>query len=780
LDSRDPVGRPGIDVHQFYSLDMPQTKSAALADIFSFTGSRGMGEPTRYTIQFTHPERDLSRSGYLNQTAGFVIQPPPATSWSPREEARRIPGVITGFAQLSSSPDQTVYEVVLESRLALLRNSPKVRFFFDMSEPEIIGQILREHDFNQIFGDFQFDLYQTYRKRPIVTQWEEDDLTFITRLCRRTGIWFVCEQGKHCELVRFGDDFTHYVHDKDRFTVPYRDPSGFHTAGLESVHSLAMRTTMVPASYSVRSYNPEQRNNEPVNGAEPIYGDSTTYGKTYNWGLDLDDQKDAAREAKLRQEAALSEQVVYSGTCDMLDMRPSCVLELENRELPDVKYGLLIVGMKCGASRKEGYKVEFTAIPSERQYRMPLREETWPRIAGVITGMIASTKDYVGPYIDDQGRYIVSLHADRDERTPGLQSCPMRFAKPFAGPGQTGFHFGLEPGTVVGVAFLWNNPDRPFISHVLHTAKHTDPVVSGYPWAQRNTIRTRSNNTLQMDDRSGQEHIKVATEHGKSQLNLGHAVNRRNEQRGEGAELRTDGKASVRGGGGLLLTADVQAQAQGQQTDTQRADGQFGLTQAQAQELANAAQTAKAEIADLQAENDWLKNELAGLKEAVIALSAPKGIGVATPGRMMVSTGKDASFATSASFNVSAFRKVVMAAREAISMFAQTGISLLAARGKVQIQAITDGLDVAAQKDAYIRSIGGKVIIEAKDELVLMCGGSYISLKPHNLINATNGDYIERAASWSKADPDGTMTKAAVPYISDIADLNQHSSRFSG
>jgi type VI secretion system secreted protein VgrG len=145
-----------------------------------------------------------------------------------------------------------------------------------------------------------------------------------------------------------------------------------------------------------------------------------------------------------------------------------------------------------------------------------------------------------------------------------------------------------------------------------------------------------------------------------------------------------------------------------------------------------------------------------------------------------VSTGKDASFATSASFNVSAFRKIVMAAREAVSIFAQTGISLLAARGKVQIQAITDGLDVAAQKDAYIRSIGGKVIIEAKDELVLMCGGSYISLKPHNLINATNGDYIERAASWSKADPDGTMTKAAVPYISDIADLNQHSSRFSG
>ncbi|CAB3790918.1 hypothetical protein LMG28614_03195 [Paraburkholderia ultramafica] len=780
MNSRDPLVRPGIDVHQYYTLDLPSTASAAQADIYSFNGTRGMGVPTNYKIQFTHPLPDLPRGDYINKMASFVIQPPLATPWSEPEAARRIHGMITSFAQIASNRDQTMYEVTLESRLALLRNMPRTRYFFGESEPEIIQKILTEHGFNQIFADFRFELYRSYRARPIITQWNEDDLAFTMRLCRRVGIWFVCETGEQCEVVRFGDDFTHYIHDQQRFMVPYQERNGLHTVGRESVQSLEMRSTMMPGKFSARNYSPEQPNNDPMNGTQSIHGDTTTYGEAYTWGLDLEDEQDAAREVELRQEAALAEQVVYAGRCDMLDIGPSCVLEFSNRKLPEVKYGLLVVSMTCSASHKEGYKVEFTAIPSDRQYRMPLREETWPRIQGVVTGTIASTNDYVGPYLDAQGRYIVNIHADRDQRTPGLESCPMRLAKPYGGQGQTGFHFGLEPGTIVTVGFLWGNPDRPYISQVLHTARHVDPIVVGHPWSQRHTIHTRSNNTLQMEDRSGQEHIKLATESGKSQLNLGYLVNRKNEQRGSGIEVRTDSHAAVRGGAGLLLTADSQTQAKGHQTDTQPASDQFSLTQAQAEELARAATTAKAEIADLKAENDWLKGELVGLKEAVIALSAPHGIGMATPGRMMVSTAKDTSFATSASFNVSAFRKIVMAAKEAISLFAQNGISMFAARGKVQIHAITDGLDVASQKDAYIRSTGGKVIIEAKDELLLKCGGSYISLKPHNLTNATPGDYVERAVSWQKADPDGVLTKAAVPYVTDIADLARHGSRFSG
>ncbi|MEW6345440.1 MAG: type VI secretion system tip protein VgrG, partial [Pseudomonadota bacterium] len=92
MNSRDPAVRPGIDVHPFYSLEIAATPGAALADIYSFKGTSGMGVPTKYTIEFTHPQRDLPRSGYLNRMATFVIQPPAATRWSKPEAARRVYG----------------------------------------------------------------------------------------------------------------------------------------------------------------------------------------------------------------------------------------------------------------------------------------------------------------------------------------------------------------------------------------------------------------------------------------------------------------------------------------------------------------------------------------------------------------------------------------------------------------------------------------------------------------------------------------------------------------
>lgn len=754
MNSRDPLARPGINVHQYYSLDIPSSGGAALANVYAFDGTRGMGEPTKYTIQFTHPQRDLPRTDFILKPASFVIQPPPATRWHTPEDARRVQGVITGFSLVASNHEQTMYEVTLESRLALLRNSPRTRFFLNESEPEVIERVLRENGFDKVLADYVFSLYRSYRKRPIITQWQEDDLAFITRLCRRIGIWFVCETGKHCETVRFGDDFTHYVHDRERLTVPYQEPNGLHTVGRESVQSLTMKTKTVPTKFTVRSYSPEQPNNLRMDGTKAIRDDRTTYGEAYTWGRDLDDEQDAAREALLRQEAALAEQIVYTGECDLLDMAPSCVLRLSNRALPEVKHGLLVVSMKCSASLKQGYKVAFTAIPSDRIYRMPLKEETWPRIQGVVTGKVASTQGYVGPYLDGQGRYIVSIHADADGRTPGLESCPMRLAKPFAGQGQTGFHFALEPDTIVLVGFLWGDPDRPYISQVLHTAHHTDPVVMGYPWATRHTIHTRSNNTLQMEDREGKEHIKLATEHGKTQLNLGYAVDRNNADRGEGYELRTDLKGHLRAGGGMLVSTDAQPVARGHLTDMEPATEQFHLTQAQAQELADAARAAQAEVADVKAENAWLKDELAGLKEAVIALSAPKGIGMATPDRMLFSAGKDASVTTSSSFNVSAMKHVVIAAGEVLSLFAhRCGIKLFAARGKVQIQAQSDEISIASEQDTTITSSKGRVVIEAKKELLFKCGGSYFRMTANGIEDATRGDRKWRAAAFDRSGP---------------------------
>ena len=737
-------------IHQFYGLDMPQTLTAAQANIYAVHGSTGIGEPTRYTIQFTHVANDLSRTDYLNKPAALVIQPP-HDRWSAPETPRRIYGMVTRFALLGSSGDESTYEIELESRLALLRGSMRCRFFLDMSEPEIIAQILKEHDFNQIVASFEFVLYGSYRKRPFVMQWHEDDLAFITRLCRRTGIWFICEAGRTCENVRFCDDLTHYRRDP-ALTVAYREDSGLDSVGVEFVSRLHMQASTVSKRQTVRTYHTERRSSDIVEASKDIRDDATAYGESYAWGAPYLSEDEAKREALLRHEAMLAAQIEYRGTCNLLDLSPASVLRLSNRELPDAPHGLLITRMTCRASRKAAYRVEFTAIPADRLYRLPLMEAHWPRIEGVITGTVASPSNTVDPHLDSQGRYIVHLHADRDSRTPGLQSCPMRLAKPFAGPGQTGFHFGLVEGTIVTVGFLWGNPDLPFISQVLHTAEDTDPIIAGYPWGTRNTIRTRSNNTLQMDDRQGREHIKLATEHGKTQLNLGHTVNRKNEERGTGFELRSDNRGHVRAGGGLHLSAYAQPKAMGLQADMQPAMQQFNALQTRVQQLTDSAQASDADVADLRAENQWLKNELENLKQSVLALSAPGGIGMATPERVMVSAGKDVSVASAAQINLHALKRITMAAARKVSIFAQQGIKIFSAKGPVQIQSQGDLLSLAAQQDVTVSSVDGAVFVRAQKELTLECGGAYVQIKHGSItLGAVHGVLIK--GPWKRWRP---------------------------
>ena len=97
----DVAVRVGVNVHQFYSLDMPWAHSPALADIFAFEGMRAIGEPIKYASRFTHPQHDLSRTEYLKRPAAFVTQPSPRNRWS---------------------------------RVALLRNGPKCCFFLENTE----------------------------------------------------------------------------------------------------------------------------------------------------------------------------------------------------------------------------------------------------------------------------------------------------------------------------------------------------------------------------------------------------------------------------------------------------------------------------------------------------------------------------------------------------------------------------------------------------------------------------------------------------------------------
>ncbi|ULJ63705.1 type VI secretion system tip protein VgrG [Wielerella bovis] len=389
--------------------------------------------------------------------------------------------------------------------------------------------------------------------------------------------------------------------------------------------------------------------------------------------------------------------------------------------------GWLIISVEHSGSRDAAYTNTFTAIPAHLPYRP--KRLPHPKVAGSLNAHVVSPDNYTYAYIDDMGRYRVRLPFDLDEWSPGGDSRPVRLAKPYAGPSY-GQHFPLHEGTEVMLSFVQGNPDRPYISGVMHDSKNQEHVNN--EWNTRNVIRTWANNKLRMEDKQGQEHIKLATDYQKSQLNLGHIVNQTREKRGdngEGFELRTDGWGSIRSNKGLLLTSYGQQGAQGHVLNMDETIAQLEQALALAKNLNKAAKIAQNAETSVKSQQNQLSGSLKDLRQSAIIQTAPNGIASATEQSQLHTAQENIHLISGEETDISAGSNVTVHAAQSLNLFAQTeGAKLQANQGKVSIQAQNDEMQINALKDATITSSAGKVVIAAKDEILLTSGGAYIKI----------------------------------------------------
>ncbi len=248
-------------------------------------------------------------------------------------------------------------------------------------------------------------------------------------------------------------------------------------------------------------------------------------------------------------------------------------------------------------------------------------------------------------------------------------------------------------------------------------------------------IRTPAFNKLRMEDKRGEEHIKLSTEYGgKTQLNLGHNVDSERALRGEGAELRTDKWVTVRGGAGVFISADKQLSANGKMLGMDEAIAQLENALSIAKSLSTGAETAQAFPADTAS---WagLNDALKDLAQAGMVLNAPEGVSISSPKGVRVSSGSESvGVAAGGNADISVMKKFTAVAGQAVSLLAQKmGMKLFAAKGKVEIQAQDDNIEALAKKDITVTSVEGTVTVTAAKELVLTCGGAYIKLSGGNL-----------------------------------------------
>ena len=113
---------------------------------------------------------------------------------------------------------------------------------------------------------------------------------------------------------------------------------------------------------------------------------------------------------------------------------------------------------------------------------------------------------------------------------------------------------------------------------------------------------------------------------------------------------------------------------------------------------------------------------------------SPSGIGVATQQSVHVSAGEQVNLVSGGSVHVAAGKSLLASVAEKISFFAQnSGIKLFAAKGKVEIQAQGDALELTAQKTVKIASVSDNVEAHASQGVLLTAGGAYIRIADGNI-----------------------------------------------
>ncbi|EKS5517825.1 TPA: type VI secretion system Vgr family protein [Escherichia coli] len=742
-----------------YRLDIPSCPSSL--DVEDFSGTEGISKIYRYDIIFTSTDRYPDAAWFLRKSATLIMGTGLLESLI---EQKKVHGVITDFRRISGSEDQAQYRITLKPFISLLDKQFRThRFFVNKSVPEVVEQILTEHGLKG--WEYEFSLKRTYPKREQINQYQESDLRFIQRLLAEVGIFyfFTLHPDAQTEVIHFGDTQAALIFDK---TLPVNSPSGMSDSGTDSVWALNVEHRVVESRVITNDYNHREAQNILMSvPADMTRGEGydTSYGEVYHYRprhTERGDKIDPAPEtanfwARLDHERFLAEQKRITGKSTDASLLPAQVLTITDSTPPvlpaPLQEPVLLTQLLFTGSRKSALQVMLSAVPYSEIvcWRPPLLPR--PKITGTMTARVTSAKEGdIYAWQDASGMYRVKFDADRDDKNPGQESMPVRLAKPYSGDAY-GFHFPLIQGTEVAIAFEEGDPDRPYIAHALHDSRHVDHVTDKN--GTRNVIRTPANNKLRMEDKRGEEHIKLSTEYGgKTQLNLGHNVDASRELRGEGAELRTDRHISIRGGAGVFITADKQPFASDKMLSMKEAIAQLENALSIARSLSDAAETAEALPADIQSQVK-LTDALKDLARPGMVLNAPEGVSITSPRAVRMASGSASVGITSQeNTDISALKRFTVAAGEAVSMLARkAGMKLFAAKGKVEIQAQDDALDAIAKKDVTVTSTEGRVeITAAKDVVLKNLDGSFIQITGKNIILGCEGNVLWKCVNAQK------------------------------
>jgi type VI secretion system secreted protein VgrG len=532
--------------------------------VLDWSGEEALSRPYRFDIRLAtlNPLLDeevlLGKPATLNLTDALGLLQP-------------YHGVVTEVEQLDSNDRYFYFRVVLEPRMALLRQHRFSEMWLDKNLPDLLDDVLKGAGLVRqgpgveeagAAGDYDFDIRLPGDDLALVPvsftcQFEESSLAFLSRLLEYYGIYYFFEQqAGHEALVLCGD--LRYQ-PKGEILVSYRplDSALDAEKDVAMVRSFKRRIAsqsrqVVLQDFSASDAQLQLRAEASVAQASQAAGTPTDdaglaatasafQGDYSLYGQHFGSSREGQWLASRRAQAIGCRHREFHGSGRASGLRAGYLMQLAGhpRLTMNVAYQVIEVfhdgsqplpGLGEDQSDTAGsINTRFVALPANVQFRAPLITPR-PHVQGVLSAVVDGDQDTGLPLLNSHGCYKVSFPFIRGEKGSTRGSAWLRLASMSSGSSH-GMHFPLLKGAEVLVSFLGGDPDRPII--VGSVPNSENPSMVNAANATQSGISTPGGHYLAMEDSKAGSLMKMGAPGGNTTFTLGHGVV-------SGAHLATD------------------------------------------------------------------------------------------------------------------------------------------------------------------------------------------------------------------------------------------------
>lgn len=779
-----------------FSLTIEGIQNTGL-QVLAFDGIEGLNAEYAFEITLVNKHlrfditKLLSKPAYLSFTS---------------DSSQGIHGVIHAVKRGTVSQHYSTYKVLLMPSFTHLHKRVNQRAFVNRTVPEIITTILKEHGIlENTHFEFKFKDKTIYTTREFCCQYNESDAHYIMRLCEECGIAIHYEftQTTHKMIL---SDAQPFFPDLPK-PLTYRSDTGF-VADIPVLKRFDVGLASTPTNASERNYNFKSTRNPEENCLDTQHQKANNAIEPdlehYHFPGRLTNQTEASYQAKLSIERLKSNHILAEAYSDIANLHSGYCFTVEDFPTLDnlstdeswlikqIKHQgrqpqvFEALGSESSASSNfeltllpkyfrhpiaeelqfpsqdinQGYRNCLVATPKNVPYR-PQRLHFKHKVLGVQTAVVT------GPegeeiFCDEYGRVKLQFHWDRLGNYDEYSSHWVRVANIWAHHRYGGIEIP-RIGMEVMVDFIEGDIDNPIIRGAVHNGVNKVPYdlpgIKTQSTLKSKEYKGGGYNEVLLDDTTGQVKTQIHSTPGTSQLNLGFLTHPRSsdgggEHRGDGFELRTDEWGAVRAAKGIYLSANGRDGASSNQLDLQEAIEQLEYALNLARNLAESAQTAETRQVDTTDQQSQLNEVYKELVKPGVLVSAPEGIALVTPKSAQMSAQNNLTFTAGQHADLTSQKDFRVAAGKAINLFAiEDEIKLASNKGKVQIQAQNNAMEIYADKNLKILSSNDRIEIAAEKEILLTSGKAYIKIANGNILIHAPGMVDTKASAQPHAGP---------------------------